>query len=160
MKLFAFIISLCIPLLLEGQTLSDTVKVGKTSKVGKRDKPTGIMNLWNLPDFLRPDVSMPGRLIATDKITYELKPRHDFDPEKMKLNLSLKSPAPSRLSEILDETPVRYLLYGAAILAGRMNNVLVGEDKMTTIRVESTVASRSGVPESAISGQGNVTVRR
>jgi hypothetical protein len=47
------------------------------------------------------------------------------------------------------ENPLRAAIYGAAIFAGQMNNVLYGEDKMTTIRVNQLVQSHSGIPETA-----------
>jgi hypothetical protein len=158
MKLFAFTIVLCIPFLLNGQVISDTVGSGKTLNVEKPRKPTIRMYLPDVPDLKLP-ARVPTETVTTGRITRELKPKPDFDPEKMNLNLSLKSPSPSRLNELMNESPLRFLLYGAAILAGRMNNVLVGEDKMTVIRVERSVMSRSGVPESAVSGQGFITVQ-
>jgi hypothetical protein len=166
MKLFVFAMALCMPFLLEGQIVSDTVGSGKTLNVEKPRKPTIRMSLPDLPDLKLPArvpaaAHTAGRIIRElePRLYRELNPRPDFDPEKMNLNLSLKSPAPARLSELLGESPLNFLLYGAAALAGRMNNVLVGEDKMTSIRVDRAVMSRSGVPESAVSGQGYITVQ-
>jgi hypothetical protein len=77
-----------------------------------------------------------------------------YDPKMLKLNLNL--PPPRNILDIIRENPFRALLYGAATLAGMMNNTVVGEDKMNLIRLENMVQSRSGIPESAISGNGTI----
>jgi hypothetical protein len=58
-----------------------------------------------------------------------------FDPTKITLNLS-----PKHLNKYIDEL---------VEFAGQMNNVLCGEDKMTTIRAMQSVQSHSGIPETA-----------
>jgi hypothetical protein len=77
-----------------------------------------------------------------------------FEAGKLYLNLNL--PPPKSFLELIRENPFRALLYGAAALAGRANNTIVGEDKMNIIRLDNMVQSRSGIPETAISGQGKV----
>jgi hypothetical protein len=76
--------------------------------------------------------------------------------ETGKLNLNLNLSPPKSFFELIRENPSRALLYGTAILAGRANNTIVGEDKMNLIRLDNMVQSRSGIPESAISGQGKI----
>jgi hypothetical protein len=76
--------------------------------------------------------------------------------ETGKLNLNLNLSPPKSLLELIRENPLRALIYGTAILAGKANNTVVGEDKMNLIRLDNMVQSRSGIPESAISGQGKI----
>jgi hypothetical protein len=68
------------------------------------------------------------------------------------LNLNLNFAPPKSLLDMISENPLRLLL----MLAGMMNNHVVGEDKMNQIRLNNMVQSRSGIPETAISGNGAV----
>jgi hypothetical protein len=58
--------------------------------------------------------------------------------------------------ELIRENPLRALVYGVATLAGMMNNTVMGEDKMNKIRLDNMVQSRTGIPETMISGQGTL----
>jgi hypothetical protein len=70
-----------------------------------------------------------------------------FDPAEITLNLEFAPP--KSIIELIKENPFRAAVYGTAILAGKANNILYGEDKMTTIRVNHSVQSHSGIPETA-----------
>jgi hypothetical protein len=70
-----------------------------------------------------------------------------------KLPLNLNFAPPKSVLELIRENPLRALLYGMATVAGMMNNTIMGEDKMNKIRLDNMIQSRSGIPETMITGQ-------
>lgn len=81
--------------------------------------------------------------------------RIDFG--KPQLNLSFAPP--KNFLDVLREEPLKALLYGGAMVVGLLNNQIIGEDKLMRIRMDQTIYSRSGIPESARSADGRVTVK-
>jgi hypothetical protein len=72
------------------------------------------------------------------------------------LNLNLVLPPQKSILDLIRENPLKALLYGVATLAGMANHTIVGEDKMNLIRLNNMIQSRSGIPETAISGNGTI----
>jgi hypothetical protein len=97
---------------------------------------------------------------------------HEFEADKLNLNwdfstyqnpshygklyLNWDFAPPKNILELIRENPLRALIYGAASLAGMMNNNIMGEDKMNKIRLDKMVQSRSGIPETMISNQAAI----
>jgi hypothetical protein len=80
-----------------------------------------------------------------DFSTYKNPYHHD------KLYLNWDFAPPKNILELIRENPLRALIYGAASLAGMMNNNIMGEDKMNKIRLDNMIQSRPGIPETMIS---------
>jgi hypothetical protein len=108
-----------------------------------------------IPGIKQPEFMTPPRYRGYEysKNLFEYKV---LEFEAGKLNLNLNLPPQKNILDLIRENPLRALIYSAAILAGQVNNTIVGEDKMNQIRLNNMVQSRSGIPESAISGNGTV----
>jgi hypothetical protein len=107
----------------------------------------------HIPGIKLPDVKLPPRYWGYEDAKNMLRYRTpEFDPWKPNLNLNF--PPRKSILDLISENPLRALIYGVATLAGMANNTVVGEDKMNLIRLNGMVQSRSGIPETAISGNG------
>lgn len=112
----------------------------------------------NIPQLKQPVILPPPGYMGydMDKLLH-FTPENPYDPTKLHLNMNFE--APKSIRELLRDDPANALLMGGAIVLGLLNNHIQGEDKMNKIRVEQGVQSRSGVPESARSGQGYITIK-
>jgi hypothetical protein len=144
-------------ILISNDTISENIlqnpelNVKKPSRVIIPSKMIPLdINGTRQPDFLFPQ---NWQYDAQNRFRFTPLP---YDPTKMTLDLNFEPP--KRILELIQENPLRALIYGAAFLAGQSNNVLYGEDKMTTIRVDNMVQSHSGIPETARSSRGTINV--
>jgi hypothetical protein len=107
-----------------------------------------------------PGLKQPNLLTLPRYLGYEgaknmfLYKTSEYEPGKINLNLNLQPP--KSILDLIRENPLRALVYGIATLAGMANNNIVGEDKMNIIRLNNMIQSRSGIPETAISGHGTI----
>jgi hypothetical protein len=102
-----------------------------------------------------PDLPMLPRYTGYESIKSILKytdPKYNTTTLKLNLNL----PPPKNILDLIRENPLRALYYGVGTLAGKANNTVMGEDKMNMLRLEYMIQSRSGIPETAISGNKTV----
>ncbi|MDR0724902.1 MAG: hypothetical protein LBF59_02700 [Prevotellaceae bacterium] len=108
-----------------------------------------------IPGMKHPDLMMPPKYLGYERAKNMFRyTAPEYDPWKLNLNLNL--PPQKRILDLIRENPFMALLYGVATLAGMANHNIVGEDKMNLIRLNNMVQSRSGIPETAISGNGKV----
>jgi hypothetical protein len=108
-----------------------------------------------VPGMEHPNLMMPPKYLGYESAKNMFRyTAPGYDPWKLNLNLNL--PPQKRLLDLIRENPFLALLYGVATLAGMANHNLVGEDRMNLIRLNNMVQSRSGIPETAISGNGKV----
>jgi hypothetical protein len=108
-----------------------------------------------VPGMKQPNFMLPSKYLGYESAKNMFKyTTPKYNPWQMNLNLNL-TPQKGLLDRIR-ENPFMAFIYGVATLAGMANNNIVGEDKMNIIRLNNMVQSRSGIPESAISGQGTV----
>jgi hypothetical protein len=136
--------------------------------VPKNISPASPMIPMNIHEFKQSDIRMLPRYwgyeSAKNMFRYtapkfeadRLNLNWDFSTYKTpyqsdKLYLNLDFAPPKSILELIRENPLRALIYGAASLAGMMNNTIMGEDKMIKIRLDNMVQSRSGIPETMIS---------
>jgi hypothetical protein len=109
----------------------------------------------NIPGIRQSDFMTPPRYLGYEDAKNMFKyTAPKFNAGKPNLNLNL--PPPKSILDLIGENPLRALIYGTATLAGMANHTVMGEDKMNKIRLNEMVQSRSGIPETAISGQGTV----
>jgi hypothetical protein len=136
-----------------GQTRSDSAAV-EPVKLFPAVKPSISMPVPNMkPAAILPAVL--GYRLFDLQVMQPAVSRIDFG--KPKLNLSF---APSKsILDLLRDEPLTALLYGGAIVAGMLNNQIIGEDKLMRIKMDNMIYSRSGIPESARSANGRVTVK-
>jgi hypothetical protein len=108
-----------------------------------------------IPEMTQFDLRLPPKYRRYEDIENMFRYTGEkFDPWKVTLNLNL--PPQKTILDLIRENPLKALGYGVAALAGMANHNLVGEDKMNIIRLNNMVQSRSGIPETAISGWGTV----
>jgi len=144
--------------LISTDTISENILQNPELNV-KKERPKVIIPSQLIPLDIngtrRPDFLLPQNWQYDAKNRFRFMPP-PFDPTQMTLNLNFEPQ--KNILELIQENPFRALLYGAAIVAGKANNVLYGEDKMTTIRVNDMVQSRSGIPETARSSSGHINI--
>jgi hypothetical protein len=160
----------------ENIVLSDTVlseNIVKTPELQVEDisknissvSPTIPMNILGIKQF---DIMMLPRYwgyenmfgykapeLRTDKLNLNFSTfsNNNTYNHRRELSLNMDFAPPKSVLELIRENPLRALLYGMATVAGMMNNTIMGEDKMNKIRLDNMVQSRSGIPETMISGQ-------
>ncbi|MDR1338766.1 MAG: hypothetical protein LBK58_01705 [Prevotellaceae bacterium] len=150
--------------------ISENVIKTPVEDVPKNISPASPMIPMNIRGFKQSCIMMPPRYWgyerAKNKFRYTVP---EFEADKLSLNLdfstypglyhheklylNLDFAPPKNILELIRENPLRALVYGAASLAGMMNNTIMGEDKMNKIRLDNMVQSRSGIPETMISNQ-------
>ncbi|MDR2382687.1 MAG: hypothetical protein LBD76_02255 [Prevotellaceae bacterium] len=172
-KISILLLIISIPSVLAGQSESgdstssifvseDTViseNILKTPELQVKKTPESISASPVIP-MLIPGMKHPDLMMSPKYLGYEsaknmfryTTPRYD----PWQLNLNLNIPPQKSFLDLIKENPFMSLLYGVATLAGMANNNIKGEDKMNMIRLNNMVQSRSGVPESAISGNGKI----
>jgi hypothetical protein len=173
-KINVLLLVMTIPLFLAGQSESgdsilnnfvqeDTViseNILKTPELQDENTPKNISPTHPIIPMLIPEIKqlefiMPpgywGYEDAKNMFNYKYQ---EFEAGKLNLNLNL--PPKKSIFDLIRKNPLRTLIYGAATLAGQMNNTILGEDKMNRIRLNDMVQSHSGIPESAISGNGTI----
>jgi hypothetical protein len=173
-KINILMLTLSVPLLLAGQSESgdstSTVFVSEDTVVSENILETPELQVEKTPEkiyappvipMLVPEMKHPNMIVMPPQyLGYESAKNlfrytaPGYEPGKLNLNLDL--PPQRSLLDLIRENPLIALLYGVATLAGRMNNNIVGEDKMNLIRLNNMVQSRSGIPETAISGNGKI----
>jgi hypothetical protein len=109
----------------------------------------------NIPGMHSFDHLMPPRYLGYEGIMNMYR-YTDLKYDAKTLNLNLNLPPAKNILDLIRENPLRALMYSAATLAGMVNHTVMGEDKMNLIRLDNMVQSRSGIPETAISGNGTI----
>ncbi|MDR1593510.1 MAG: hypothetical protein LBS43_03355 [Prevotellaceae bacterium] len=159
-KISMLLLMISIPAILAGQSESgDSI-----SNNFVRNDTAGIENIIKPPELQvkkTPEsmssrapmipMSVPG--MSMIRHSDLLKPPRYSGYESIK-NLNL--PPPKNLLDLIRENPLLALYYGLGTLAGMVNHTVIGEDKMNLIRLENMIQSHSGIPETAISGNGAV----
>jgi hypothetical protein len=132
------------------------LQVEKTPEKVSPTAPMIPMTVPGMSGMRHPDFLMPPRYLGYESAMSMLKKYTDVKYDSKTLNLHLDFSPPKSLRELISEDPLRALLYIVGAIAGRANHTVMGEDKMNKIRLDNMIQSHSGIPESAISGNGAI----